>query len=162
MLDREITIAIPGHAAPKGSMKCVGGRGKVKHQLVEDNARSQPWRDLVAQAIRRHWPPDAYAERHQPVGAEVTVTLPRPAGHYGTGRNAGTLRPGIRGVYPVTRSAGDVDKLLRLILDAVQDTDVLPDDAAVCEATARKAYVAPDGPDDVLGYPGVVIRLWPL
>lgn len=164
MLDRELVITIPGHPAPKGSMKCVGARGKVKHTLVEDNKRSQPWRDTIALWVRRRWPSDQYAVKGQPLAAEVTFTLPRPTYHYGTGRNAAVLKPAQVDAWPVGHSTGDVDKLLRLALDALQDTDVLPDDCAVVETTARKRFVHPSPlpGSDVLTYPGVVIRLYPM
>lgn len=166
MLDHELYIVIPGRAAPKGSLKCVGGRGR--HQLVEDNARSKGWRETVAGWVRRKWPTEQRAAKGQPVGAEITFTLDRPKSHYGTGRNAGQIKSQHVDALPVGHGTGDVDKLLRLVLDALQDTDVLPDDCAVVEALARKAYVDPnavvDGATDIpdrLHYPGVVIRLYP-
>lgn len=165
MLTDEIRVAIPGHPAPKGSLKCIGGRGGRGHVLIEDNARTKDWRTAVAFWTRRTWPTDQHADPQQPLAAEITFTLPRPAGHYGSGRNAHQLKPSAP-AHPVSHSTGDVDKLLRLVLDALQDTDVLPDDCAVIEVHTRKAYPRPPGtpdlPDDVLGYPGVVIRLYPI
>lgn len=160
MLDHELRIVIPGRAAPKGSLKCVGGRGR--HQLVEDNARAKGWRETVSGWVRRTWPADQRAAKGQPVGAEITFTLDRPKGHYGTGRNARTVKPTWIDALPTSHATGDVDKLLRLVLDALQDADLLHDDCAVVEVLARKTYV--DGPalvPDALGYPGVVIRLFP-
>lgn len=158
MLTTELTISIPGHPAPKGSLKCIGGRGR--HQLIEDNARSKPWRDVVAYWIRKSW--HQHADPGQPLGVEVTFSLPRPKGHMGTGANAGHVKQSAPD-HAVSHSTGDVDKLARLVLDAIQDTDVLPDDSAVIELTARKTYYADEQPDyDVLGYPGVVIRLYPI
>lgn len=164
MLDRELVITIPGRPAPKGSMKCVGARGRLKHALVEDNKRSQPWRDTIALAVRRRWPAKQNAVKGQPLVAEATFTLPRPTYHYGTGRNATVLKPKHLDDLPVSHASGDVDKLLRLALDALQDTDVLPDDCAVVETIARKVYVHPEPRpgSDVLTYPGVVIRLCPV
>lgn len=157
-LTTELTISVPGHPAPKGSLKCIGGRGR--HQLIEDNARSKPWRDVVAYWIARSW--HQHADKGQPVGIEVTFSLPRPKGHYGTGGNAGHVKASAPD-HAVSHTTGDVDKLARLVLDAIQDTDVLPDDSAVVELTARKAYLEDEEtPDDVLGYPGVVIRLYPI
>ena len=162
MLDRELTITIPGHPAPKGSLKCIGGRGGKGHVLIEDNARTKDWRTVVSYWCKRKWPADQAAGTGQPVGVEITFTLPRPKGHYGTGRNAHQLKDRYAGTLPVGHSTGDTDKLLRLILDALQDAEVLPDDCAVIETVARKTYV--DGPElvpDSLGYPGVLIRVYP-
>ena len=65
----------------------------------------------------------------------------------------------------MSHSTGDLDKLVRLALDALQDTGVIPDDCAVVELTARKAYPHDTGTkplSDVLAYPGIVIRLYPI
>lgn len=164
MLTTGVRIVIPGDPAPKGSMKCVGQKGR--HQLVEDNPATKEWRTLLAYWIRRKWPDDQHAGKHQPLGVDVTFVVPRPPGHYGTGRNAGIVKASAP-IHPATQAAGsgDVDKLLRLVLDAVQDTDVLPNDAQVVEALARKRYPreTDDPPDpDHLAYPGVVIRLYPI
>lgn len=164
MLESEWRITIPGTCQPKGSLKCVGRRGKVAHVLIEDNSDATPWRKTVAGWLVRKWP--SVAAKHQPLGAEVTFTLPRPASHYGTGRNAQRVKPSAP-AYPVTHGTGDVDKLLRLILDALQDSGHMPDDAAVIEVATRKAYPVdlvdgtPD-PYDRLPYPGVCIRLYPI
>lgn len=159
MLTTELIITIPGEAIPKGSLKCVGRNGH--HQLIEDNKRTKDWRATLVLWIKRKWP--AHADRGQALGAEITFTLKRPASHYGTGRNAYLAKPSAP-AHPVSHRAGDLDKLIRLVLDAIQDTDVLPDDSAVVEIQARKAYALdvslPWG--DVLGYPGVVIRLYPI
>jgi Holliday junction resolvase RusA-like endonuclease len=162
-LTRELVITIPGRATPKGSLKCVGRRGRVNHVLLEDDksGAGKAWRNTIAGWVRRRWPADQYAAPRQPLGAEITLTLIRPASHYGTGRNAHTVKPSAD-LLPVGHSTGDVDKLLRNVLDALQDTDLLPDDCAVIEATARKTYVnGPAGVPDRLEYPGVVIRLYP-
>lgn len=165
VLTNEVRIVIPGHPAPKGSLKCIGGRGGRGHVLIEDNTRTKDWRHTVAMWVRNKWPTHQHADQGQPVGAEITFTLPRPKGHYRTGKNAHLLRD-TAPLHPVGHSTGDVDKLLRLALDALQDTDVLPDDCAVVETSARKAYprpvTAPDQLDDVLGYPGIAIRLYPI
>lgn len=158
MLTTEHYLAIPGHPAPKGSLKCVGRGGH--HQLVEDNKRTKDWRHTVKLWAKRSWPADVV--KGQPVGVELTFTMPRPAGHYGTGKNKGLVKASCVDAVPVTRSSGDLDKLVRLVLDALQDAGALVDDAQVLEVAARKAYTQPTQVDDVLPYPGVVIRLYPL
>lgn len=159
----EYVITIPGRPATKGSMKCIGRRGKVAHVLVESTDNSG-WRGTVAGWLTRSGP-SSRPIPGQPLGVEVTFTLPRPAHHYGTGRNARQVKPRYVDAYPVGHNTGDVDKLLRLVLDAAQDAGVVPDDAAVCEVTTRKAYTLADqdGPAlDRLPYPGVRLRLYAL
>lgn len=161
MLTTGVRIVIPGDPAPKGSLKCIGGPKGKGHRLIEDNTRTKPWRDKVADVCRRRL--EKYrAAAGQPVGAEITFTLARPASHMGAGRNAGVVKTSAP-AYPVSHSTGDVDKLLRLILDALQDADVLPDDCAVVETTSRKRYPEDESLDpDVLAHPGVVVRLYPI
>jgi Holliday junction resolvase RusA-like endonuclease len=163
VLTTELVVTIPGHPAPKGSLKCIGGRGGRGHVLIEDNARTKIWRSTVAGWLTRAVPERFNAEKGQPIGAEITFTLPRPRGHYGTGRNSDVLKPNAPR-HPVSHTTGDVDKLLRLALDALQDTPILPDDCAVIEVHTSKAYprTAREAWGDVLGYPGVVIRLYPI
>jgi Holliday junction resolvase RusA-like endonuclease len=162
VLTTEIRIIVPGKPVGKGSLKCVARPGQP-HRLVEDNAKAQPWRDTIAAAIRRSWPRDQHADPHQPLGAEVTITAKRPDGHLGTGRNAGVVKPAYVDTLPATRSSFDIDKLARLVLDAIQDTNVLPDDAQIVDLAVRKRFARPQDPvDDVLPCPGVVIRLYPI
>lgn len=162
ILDREVVVRVYGDPAPKGSLKCVGRRGNRAHVLVEDSARSLPWR----RRVRRAGEALGLERLEGALTVEATLTVPRPAAHYGTGANAHTLRPGAP-AYPYRRATGghggDVDKLARLVLDALEDVGVLTDDAQVVELTARKTYA--DGPGvlpDALDRPGLRLRLAPL
>jgi len=79
-------------------------------------------------------------------GVAVSVTLrfyvPRPQGHYGSGRNAGLLRDSAP-LRPFVRP--DVDKQARQVLDAI--TGVLyADDGQVVELAASKHYAEGDDP----------------
>lgn len=162
MLTNEIRAVIPGHPAPKGSLKCIGGGKDGRgHQLIEDNKNTKPWRDKLGGWLKTKWPEHQIADKHQPVGAEVTITVDRPPSHYGTGRNATKLKESAPR-YPVGHNTGDVDKHARLTLDALQDAGVFPDDCAVVELNVRKAYVGCEWTPDALGYPGVVIRVFPM
>jgi Holliday junction resolvase RusA-like endonuclease len=158
-LDREHVLVVYGAPAPKGSLKCIGRKGR--HQLVEDAKRTKPWRERVTVGARRL----TVSGLSGPLGVEVTLTVDRPAWHYGTGRNAAKLKASAP-PYPHKRSTGiggDVDKLERTILDALEDAGVLTDDAQVVELIGRKTFR--DGPGvlpDALDRPGARIRLYPL
>ena len=139
-------VKIYGAPAPKGSLKCVG-RGN-RHQLVEDNQRGKPWRELVkagGQALGLVSPLTG------PIGIECTFTVELPA----------SVKPAKR-LWPWKKSAGiggDVDKLARLVLDGLEDAAVLGNDAQVVDLHAVKAY--PHTPiADVLDQPGAVLRVW--
>lgn len=158
MLTAEHVLTIPGRGAPKGSLVC---RRDPRHTLREDNKRTKPYRDKIAGWARKLV--TEQASPRQPVGVEITWTFDRPAAHYGTGRNRQTLRHAAP-PHPSTRTVGDTDKLLRAVLDALQDAGVIRDDAQVVELTGRKAYAAAEQwpGSDVLTYAGTVVRLYPI
>jgi Holliday junction resolvase RusA-like endonuclease len=158
-LDREHVLVVWGAPAPKGSLKCIGRNGH--HQLTEDAKRTKPWRERVAAGARRL----TISGLSGPLGVEVTLTVDRPTSHYRV--DGVTLSAaGIRRPYPHKRSqgiGGDVDKLARTILDALEDAGVLLDDSQVVELIARKTFH--DGPGvlpDALDRPGARIRLYPI
>lgn len=156
MIDREYVVRMGGTPVPKGSLKCIGTRGGRGHQLIEDNPKTDAWRSEVARNARRI---PAKADLDQPIGVEITSTLPRPARHYGTGRNSDRVKPSSPD-HPTAKGTGDVDKLARLVLDALQDAGVVHDDAQVVEVISRKAYPEAHTPD-AMGGTGVTIRVYP-
>lgn len=117
-----IEVWVPGKARPKGSLRCEGPH----HHMTEDNPESKPWRAKMAREFtldfdRRHGTGEFYS-----YGAPVEVTIismfPPPVS-----RDA---------LAPDTRSTGDGDKIVRNVLDALQDAvsgraAVLADDAQV-------------------------------
>lgn len=154
MIRSEVVLTLPGDPAPKGSLRC---RRDPNHRLYEDNPRTKPWRDKVvaaAQKVTQH------AEAREAIDVEVTFTIERPRSHYGTGRNATTLKANAP-AYPATHGTGDIDKLARTILDALQDAGILTNDAQVVDLTTRKRYPAEEAYDDALPWPGVRIRIHP-
>ena len=69
----------------------------------------------------------------------VVFVFRRPAGHFGTGRNAGKLKPSSP-LYVRTRP--DVDKLVRAIADAMTGI-VYRDDSQLVAVKAEKHYGEP-------------------
>lgn len=133
-------------------MKCIGKRGKVRHALIEDaGAPQKVWRDrvtLAGEQLLGHVPGGTI---DGPVSVEITFTVPRP--------------PSARGrVWPHLKAngqhgGGDLDKLVRLVLDAFTDAKVWTDDSRVVEITTRKCY--PDTPaPDLTPSGGALIRIW--
>lgn len=127
-----LSFRVVGTPAPQGSKRHVGNG-----VMIESSKKVRPWRQDVraaaADAIDSHaWEAPAGA-----VLVSITFYLQRPKGHYGSGRNAGTVRP------TAPRSPAvkpDVDKLVRSTLDALTEAGVLRDDAQVVELAARKRY----------------------
>jgi Holliday junction resolvase RusA-like endonuclease len=69
---------------------------------------------------------------------DMTFILPRPKGHYGTGRNAGKLKPSAP-LNPKGRP--DIDNYIKFCMDCINGTGkVWKDDSQVVSLTAIKQY----------------------
>ena len=142
-----ITFDVRGTPRPQGSMRL--------HKLPNGGTAARypaavyEWRAIVQQAAA-----DAMLGRAPILGAVqlgLGFDLPRPLGHFGTGRNAGSIRPSAA-QYPTV--APDLDKLCRCVADALTDAGVWKDDSQVVTLVAAKRYI------DMR--PGVKITVTPL
>lgn len=128
---RSVTIDVRGLPHPQGSMLThVMPTGKVATRYPASVWR---WRAQVQQAVA-----DARVTQiTAPVELRLGFDLPRPAGHYGTGRNAGNVKPSAP-LWPSIRP--DLDKLVRCICDAITDAGLWRSDAQVCSLHSAKRY----------------------
>ena len=164
-LTKDYAVRVYGTPATKGSMKCIGARGKVKHQLVEQLEKMlTPWRALVVKGGLALPVTDLVG----PIGVELTVTIARPKSHYRTGRNAHLLKDSAP-LWPCQEGTGDVDKYGRAVLDSLQKgkasspgAGAMVTDAQVVELVSRKCYPDTPGATDRLDRPGAVIRIYPI
>lgn len=130
----EITFTVLGIAQPAGSKRAFSHPTTGRIVVVDDAKGSRSWKDTVA------------AEAHQtmagrepltgPLELGVWIELPRPKGHYGSGRNAGTVRASAP-TFPAVKP--DATKLLRAIEDACNQV-VWRDDAQIVTQIVRKRY----------------------
>ena len=137
-----ITIEVRGLPAPQGSKRHVG-----HGVMVESSKAVGPWREAVRAETQRVM--RDHGDRPPLEGAlaiTVTFELPRPRGHYGTGKNAGKLRTAAPR-DPATKP--DLDKLLRAVLDGLTAGGAWTDDAQVVRIGTVKRY----------GTPGATIRI---
>lgn len=136
-----VQVRVLGIPRPQGSLRL--------HALPNGKtaARYPPavyeWRSVVQQAV---------AERNigqfsGPVELRLGFDLPRPVGHFGTGRNAGRVKPNAP-AWPTV--APDLDKLVRCVGDALTDAGLWRDDAQVVSIVAAKRYVNPPATPGVL------------
>lgn len=165
MITRQHAFLVIGLPVPQGDLTCSRG---PNHRLYHQNKVTlEPWRQRVAAAAKK-WCEET-ADEAQPLEAVLTWSLPRPKGHYGTGRNADALKPSAP-LYPSRKP--DLDKLTRAVFDALTESKVTPDDAQIVDATVKKRYasarevnipIGHPGPDvdDVLPCPGLIVRLYP-
>jgi Holliday junction resolvase RusA-like endonuclease len=138
-----VDVFVPGAAKTKGSM-VARPNGSMKESVIG----SSQWRALMAQAVRddiaRRQPPVAELRSPWPGAVSVTVAAylaPRPP------------REGVWLSWPIWERAGDLDKLVRNVLDALGSKSKNPkmnggaivDDNLVCKLIAEK-HVAGDEP----------------
>ncbi len=127
-----IAFTVHGEPIPQGSKTRTRWGG-----IREDNPRTKPWRATVAADA-------ALAMNRRPllagaVALEAVFTFPRPKAHYGTGRNAGTVKASAPTHHTKTP---DLDKLLRALGDALTGI-VVRDDSQLSRVTATKVYGKP-------------------
>lgn len=102
--------------------------------MIESNeATLRPWRAEMALAA---WEAFEGEPTLEAVRATLDFTFPRPSSHYGTGRNAGSLKASAP-AYKTTKP--DLDKLIRAVLDSLTGV-VFVDDSQVSELAARKSF----------------------
>lgn len=131
----ELSVTLAGVPAPQGSKKIGRNRRTGGPVLIDDNQNLKAWRESAEHQLRKAWAGRA------PISSAVWVSLsfylPRPAGHYGTGRNAGILRPSAP-LWPAVKP--DNDKLQRAVFDALQAAGVLQEDSRVVGVVSWKHY----------------------
>lgn len=151
-------IEVRGRPAPQGSKKAFRHKHTGKIITQEMSKYVDPWRsDVRAAAIhflsrtdRTRFPLDG------PLSVDMVFSMPRPKGHYGTGRNAGTLKLSAP-LYP--QGMPDLSKLVRSTEDALTSAGLWKDDSRVVEyGRLAKVYVGSDDPD-ALSCTGAVIRV---
>jgi crossover junction endodeoxyribonuclease RusA len=136
-------ITVRGIPAPQGSKRHVGGG-----RMIESSKAVGPWREAVrAETQRAMEGEESYTG---PVSVRLVFLLPRPRGHYGTGRNAGKVRPS---APALPAGKPDLDKLERAVLDGISAGGGWCDDAQVVHLQAWKEYA------DQSEHPGCYIEI---
>ena len=121
----DLVTEVLGIPVPQGSKRVYNGR------LVDVNDRKlRDWRALVGSMVAS----DKILAG--PLTVRFNFYLPRPRGHYGTGRNADKLKPSAP-IVPATKP--DLDKLVRACLDAMTGM-AFRDDSQVAQLSAAKWY----------------------
>ncbi len=138
-----------GTPRPQGSMSLFKSRdGRTVSRYSNT---TYEWRNIVTTAAIEAL--DGRPALEGPVHLDITFEMPRPKGHFGTGRNAGTVKPSAPR-RPV--NGADLDKLVRAVGDALSDAGVWIDDVQVVSIDAAKHY-ADDG-----SLPGALIVVHPI
>jgi Holliday junction resolvase RusA-like endonuclease len=123
-----LTCWVDGTPRPKGSLKPTGRQGG-RVRLVEQSTDSSVWRDTIAWTARRelNLPASGYPTQ-LPVELACTFAFER----------AGSCTD----EEPTGAGIGDTDKLIRNVMDALQDAKVYANDRQVVAVKASKVWTA--------------------
>lgn len=152
-------LRIVAHGKPQSQGNLIKGRWGGVYEKDKDH-QVQTWREAVkaaAQLAMTARDPDGHLPLHPagtPVQVTITFTFDRGVGHFGTGRNAHTVKESAPR-WPATGK--DLDKLIRAALDSLAAAGVVKDDKQVVALAAAKTY--PGRLPDALDIPGAVIRV---
>jgi Holliday junction resolvase RusA-like endonuclease len=116
-----------------------------KPYVKESSAGLEQWREDIGIGGMQARQGPALAG---PVRVEVTFCFARPANQHVGRRVGGELREDAP-PYPANRSVGDIDKLLRAVLDGLTGP-VLEDDSQVVSVAATRLYGTPESAEIVV------------
>lgn len=141
---------LPGPAASQGSKRIGRNRATGAPIPLDASPRTRGWRKRLTAEMRRCAPPEPLDE---PMYLQIEIYVPRPKSHYGTGRNAGLLKPSA----PSLPATGlDWDKVARCASDACEAAGWVCNDARFCYGFVMRRYA--ETPDAER----VEVRAWPL
>lgn len=131
------TVTIPGKPRPQGSLSL--WRGSDGTERAKYPAEMVRHRNLVVGALAAAWgDQDPYPSA---VEVKCLFMFARPKSHYRTGKNAAVLKDSAPRWVTTTP---DVDKLLRLVGDALVVAGVLRDDSQIALVSGSKRYQTRD------------------
>ena len=144
--DPVLKAVIPGTPRPQGSLKIMTARNG--RAFAKNSETTVEHRNLVVYALAQEWVGEPI---QGPVAARFTFRFARPTSHYGTGRNEGRLLPSAPALHFRTP---DVDKVTRLVCDAMTIAGVVKDDALITALRAEKQWTE--------GRSETVVEVWRL
>lgn len=150
-----IRFFVPGVPATAGSKSYKGRSSKTGGAIIVDSdKRSRPWKDSIIAAFLAEQKEHDWVmfSPKTPLQVEFEFYMPRPKGHYGTGKNDGELKE--RYKYARHTVKPDVLKLGRCAEDALTGF-AYHDDANTVSLLLYKRYADPQ-----FGrYPGVQVTI---
>jgi Holliday junction resolvase RusA-like endonuclease len=141
-------FTIYGTPQPAGSKRGFYNKNAGRVIITDDAKKSRPWKAQVSDAAQQAMTftselgegTSGYMPLLEgPLALELVFYVPRPKGHYGSGRNAHKVRPSAPD-FPAVKP--DVLKLARAVEDALSSI-VYRDDAQIVTEFLLKRYGEP-------------------
>lgn len=132
-----VSFVVHGVARPAGSKKAFYNAKLGRSMVVDASDNARPWKALVSDAAIQAMRDRPLLEG--PLLLELTLWMPRPKHHFGTGKRAGVLKASAPRFHT---SAPDLLKLARGIEDAMQGL-VYRNDSQIVTELLQKPYGEP-------------------
>lgn len=139
-----ISFYVPGLAMPQGSKTAfaINGRAVMREGRTKEKAAEfKRWRQAVADATAAAMHGRSRIAKPSAVRLVAVFAFPRPASHYGTGRNAAKLKPSAPVAYHGQKP--DISKLLRAVEDSMTGI-AYDDDSQIADAETLKIWCGRD------------------
>lgn len=133
---RFTAIGKPQPAGSKRGFPIRRKNGSIGVAMSDDNPKAKGWQSIVADAAREAYQGELL---RGPLVVRMHFYLVRPKGHFGTGRNAGTVK---ESAPPYPAKKPDVLKLARGTEDALSGV-VFADDAQIVVEMLHKSWGEP-------------------
>jgi Holliday junction resolvase RusA-like endonuclease len=131
-------LTVYGKPEPAGSKRAFLPKGLKIPVVVDANKNSRPWKNTVTKLAIEEMGADS--PMRGPLFARFVFFMPRPKGHYGSGKNADKLKPQFEHARPTGKP--DALKLARGCEDALSGV-VYADDAQIVSEQIEKEYGSP-------------------
>ena len=131
---KSINIFVAGLPVAQPRPRAVAIKGKAR---MYSPGTSNEWKACVIRDLKQY---AGTFPAGVPLRCDLTFYLPRPAGHFRTGKNAGLVKESAP-----ARPTGkpDRDNLDKAVCDAITAAGVWRDDSQVTDGRIRKRYVQP-------------------
>lgn len=136
-------ISFWAQGVPKGQPRPRAFARKMGNKVVArvyDAGTAEGWKSCIATAALTHVPKEPIGG---PVSLDIVLVMPRPKGHYGTGKNATLLKQNAPDWHV---GKPDTDNAAKAILDCLTTMRFWRDDAQVVQLNVSKVYETNSGP----------------
>lgn len=142
MIKRSVLVSLIGKPVTQGSMQPIkfpNGKVSMRHKNGGDLHR---WRNKIATLVKAHEFYDDvkhlnYEDDDKCYQVNMLFGVPRPKYHYD---KDGKVKEKFLLTKPTKRSAGDLDKYIRAVFDALTMSGIIQDDSNIVQLVSMKEY----------------------
>ena len=110
------------------------------HASVYDPGTASEFRGRIEVTVTPHRPSEPLSG---PLRLDLIIIVPRPKGHFGSGKNADKLKPSSPVYWHLSKGGqhgGDLDNYAKAVADSLTDAAIIADDALIAWGERRKRW----------------------